>query len=409
MGARQKRRLPPIEELEKKHLIQTYARYPLAIERGRGCWVYDTEGRKYLDFLSGLGVNALGHAHPRIVKVMREQARRAIHVSNLYYHAYQAPLAARLAKLAGLDRVFLCNSGTEAVEGALKLARAHCAKVQNKFHLVALDNSFHGRTLGALAATGQEKYRLPFRPLLPGVEFVRFNDVADLRARVNEHTAAILLEPIQGEGGIFELDLEFLRAAAQLARQYDALLILDEIQCGLGRTGDYFAFRRLGVKPDIVVAAKPLAAGLPLGAIIAREPVAAALGTGMHGSTFGGGPLACRVALEFLDILEQEKLLKNVRRVGAYFQRRLRQLQRRFPFIKAVRGRGLMLAADLDFDARPIVNEAMQAGLLVNSTHDTVLRFLPPYIIGEEHVDRALGILERILSKGRFPQVKRPV
>ncbi len=404
MGARQKRRLPSIEELEKKHLIQTYARYPLVIERGRGCWVYDTEGRKYLDFLSGLGVNALGHAHPRIVKVMREQAGRAIHVSNLYYHAYQAPLAARLAKLSGLDRVFLCNSGTEAVEGALKLARAHCAKTQNKFHLVALDNSFHGRTLGALAATGQKKYRLPFRPLLPGVEFVRFNDVADLRARVNEHTAAILLEPIQGEGGIFELDLEFLRAAAQLARQYDALLILDEIQCGLGRTGDYFAFRRLGVKPDIVVAAKPLAAGLPLGAIIAREPVAAALGTGMHGSTFGGGPLACRVALEFLDILEQEKLLKNVRRVGAYFQRRLRQLQRRFPFIKAVRGRGLMLAADLDFDARPIVHEAMQAGLLVNSTHDTVLRFLPPYIIGEEHVDRALGVLERILSKGRFPK-----
>ena len=402
MPGKQRRKSPSIEELEKQHLIQTYARYPLVIERGRGCWVYDREGRRYLDFLSGLGVNALGHAHPRIMKVMREQARRAIHVSNLYYHAYQAPLAARLAKLAGLDRVFLCNSGTEAVEGALKLVRAHCAKAQDKFHLVALDNSFHGRTMGALAATGHEKYRLPFRPLLPGVEFVRLNDVADLRARVNEHTGAILLEPIQGEGGIFELDPEFLRAAARLARQYDALLILDEIQCGLGRTGDYFAFHRSGVKPDIVVAAKPLAAGLPLGAIIAREPVAAALGIGMHGSTFGGGPLACRVALEFLDILEQEKLLKNVRRVGAYFQRRLRRLQHRFPFIKALRGRGLMLAADLEFDARPIVREAMQAGLLVNSTHDTVLRFLPPYIIGEEHVDRALAILERIFAEGRF-------
>ncbi len=402
MPRNQRRKSPSIEELEKQHLIQTYARYPLVIERGRGCWVYDREGRRYLDFLSGLGVNALGHAHPRIVKVMREQARRAIHVSNLYYHAYQAPLAARLAKLAGLDRVFLCNSGTEAVEGALKLVRAHCAKAQDKFHLVALDNSFHGRTMGALAATGHEKYRLPFRPLLPGVEFVRLNDVADLRARVNEHTGAILLEPIQGEGGIFELDPEFLRAASRLARRYDALLILDEIQCGLGRTGDYFAFRRYGVKPDIVVAAKPLAAGLPLGAIIAREPVAAALGTGMHGTTFGGGPLACRVALEFLDILEQEKLLKNVRRVGAYFQRRLRQLQRRFPFIKALRGRGLMLAADLEFDARPIVKQAMQAGLLLNSTHDTVLRFLPPYIIGEEHVDRALAILERIFAGGRF-------
>ena len=409
MPARKRQKPPSIEELEKRCLIQTYARYPLVIARGRGCWVYDTQGRRYLDFLSGLGVNALGHAHPRIVKVIREQARRAIHVSNFYYHAYQAPLAARLAKLAGLDRVFLCNSGTEAVEGALKLARAHCAKAQDKFHLVALDNSFHGRTMGALAATGQQKYREPFRPLVPGVEFVRLNDVADLRARVNKHTAAILLEPIQGEGGIFELDRAFLRAAEELARQHDALLILDEIQCGLGRTGDYFAFRRFGVKPDIVVTAKPLAAGLPLGAIIAREPVAAALGTGMHGTTFGGGPLACRVALEFLDILEQEKLLENVRRVGAYFQRRLRELQRRFSFIKAVRGRGLMLAADMEFDARPLVSEAMKAGLLVNSTHDTVLRFLPPYIIGKEHVDRALAILERIFAEGRFPPEKKPV
>lgn len=396
-----KKKSLPVQELEKKYLVQTYARYPLVIDRGRGCWVYDAAGKRYLDFVTGLGVNALGHAHPRIVKVIREQAARAIHVSNLYYHGYQGPLAARLARLAGLDRVFLCNSGTEAIEGAIKMARARTENREDKFHLVALDNSFHGRTMGALAATGQEKYRLPFRPLVPGVEFVRFNDVADLRARVSERTAAILLEPIQGEGGIFEVDGEFLRAAEELARKFNALLILDEIQCGLGRTGDYFAFRRAGAKPDIVVTAKPLAAGLPLGAILAREEVAAALGTGMHGTTFGGGPLACRVALEFLDILEQEKLLENVRRVGAYFQRCLRELQRRFSFIKEVRGRGLMLAADLKFDARPLVNKAMDAGLLINSTHETVLRFLPPYIIGKEHVDRAIRILERIFLSSK--------
>jgi len=401
MTRRRKRKSPSVQELEKKYLVQTYARYPLVIDRGRGCWVYDNEGRRYLDFVTGLGVNALGHAHPRIVKVIREQAARALHVSNLYYHAYQGPLAERLARLAGMDRVFLCNSGTEAVEGALKMAKAHARKSGEKFHVVALDNSFHGRTMGALAATGQEKYRLPFQPLVPGVEFVRFNDVADLRARVNEHTAVILLEPIQGEGGIFEVDAAFLHAAEELARKFEAVLVLDEIQCGLGRTGDYFAFRRAGVKPDIVVTAKPLAAGLPLGAIIAREPVAAALGAGMHGTTFGGGPLACRVALEFLAILDEEKLLPNVRRVGAYFARLLRELQRRFSFIKEVRGRGLMLAADLSMDARPFVNKAMEAGLLINSTHDTVLRFLPPYIIGQEHVDRAVGILERIFSASK--------
>lgn len=387
-----------IQELEQNYLIPTYARYPLTIDRGRGCWVFDLNGRKYLDFLSGLGVNALGHAHPRIVKVVREQVARAIHVSNLYYHAYQGRLAYRLAKLAGLDRAFLCNSGTEAIEGALKLARIHSEKAQEKFHVVALENSFHGRTTGALAATGQAKYRLPFQPLLPGVEFVRFNDIDDLRAHVNEHTSVILLEPIQGEGGIVELDAEFLRAAEDLARKFDALLILDEIQCGLGRTGDMFAFQHSGVKPDIVVVSKPLAAGLPLGAIIAREPAASELGAGMHGTTFGGGPLTCRVALEFLDILEQHNLLEHVQRVGNYFRACLEELKDHFSFIKTVRGRGLMLALDMEFPTRPIVLEAMGAGLLVNNTHDTVLRFLPPFIIREEEVDRAIRILRKVLA-----------
>mgnify|MGYP001055836766 CR=1 FL=1 len=393
-----------IQEREKQYLMQTYARYPLLIARGRGCWVYDVAGRRYLDFVSGIGVNALGHAHPRIVKAIREQAGRAIHVSNLYYHPYQGQLAQRLARLAGLDRVFLANSGTEAVEGALKMARLVSDQAKDKFHVVALENSFHGRTMGALAATGQQKYRLPFQPLVPGVDFVRFNDVADLRARVNGHTSAILLEPIQGEGGIFELSAEFLQAAEQLARQFDALLILDEVQCGLGRTGQPFAFQAAGIVPDIVVIAKPLGAGLPLAAIIAREPVASALAAGMHGSTFGGGLLACRAALEFLDILEQDNLLDNVRRVGGYFRERLCQLQRRFPFIREVRGRGLMLAADLEFPARPVVLEALKHGLLINSTHETVLRFLPPYIVREQHVEGAVRILKRIFLDGRFPK-----
>jgi acetylornithine/N-succinyldiaminopimelate aminotransferase len=332
------------------------------------------------------------------VKVIREQVARAVHVSNLYYHPYQGRLAQRLAKIAGLDRVFLCNSGTEAIEGALKLARAYNHEVKGKFHLVALENSFHGRTMGALAATGQAQYRLPFEPLLPGVEFVRFNDIDHLRATVNEKTSAILLEAIQGEGGIFELDAEYLRAAEELAHRFNALLIFDEIQCGMGRTGDYFVFQRSGVKPDIVVASKPLAAGLPLGAIIAREPVALALGAGMHGTTFGGGPLACRAALEFLDIIEQEHLLERVRRVGAYLRASLEELKDHFSFIKAVRGRGLMVAADLEFPARPLMLEALDAGLLINSTHETVLRFLPPFIIQEDHVDRAIHILRKLFA-----------
>lgn len=390
-----------IEALEKKYLIQTYSRYPLVIERGRGCWVYDTQGRRYLDMLAGIGVNMLGHAHPRIVRAIIDQCRRAIHVSNLYYHAYQGPLAAKLAKLAGLDRVFLCNSGTEAIEGALKLARAYSKGPHGeKFHVLALDNSFHGRTMGALAATGQEKYRKAFEPLLPGVEFVRFNDVGDLEAKMNQNTSALLIEPIQGEGGIFEVSREFMKAARRLADKYDAVLIFDEIQCGLGRTGRFFAYQNHGVKPGIAVVSKPLAAGLPLGAIIANEKVAAAMSAGMHGSTFGGGPLACRVALEFLDIIEQEKLLSHARRVGRYFLRRLRELKRKHSLIKEVRGRGLMLAAELAVPARPYVDRAQSAGLLINSTHDTVLRFLPPFIITEKHVDTAVGVLDRILAGG---------
>lgn len=395
-------------DLEKQYLMQTYARYPIVIERGRGCWVYDINGKRYLDFLAGLAVNALGHAHPRIVRAIRDQASKEIHVSNLYYHPYQGRLAERLAKLTGLDRVFLCNSGTEAVEGALKIARAYNAGQPDKYHVIALDNSFHGRTLGALSATGQAKYRVPFQPLLPGVEFARFNDLDDLRSRVNDRTAAILVEPVQGEGGIFELSPEYLRGAQELARRHHAVLIVDEIQCGFGRTGVYFAYQRAGITPDVVVMAKPLAAGLPLGAIAARQEVAEALGAGMHGTTFGGGPLACRVALEFLEVMEQENMIERINKMGAALRAELVVLQGRFPFIKAVRGNGLMLALDLEFPARQIVLDALEAGLLINSTHETVLRFLPPYIITEELVDRGIRILKKILSKVTPPPTWPP-
>ncbi len=386
---------------EQRYLLPTYARCPLAIARGKGVHVYDVAGRKYLDFVAGLGVNALGHAHKRIVKTIREQAARAIHVSNLYYHEYQGRLAEKLAGLSGLDRVFFSNSGTEAMEGAIKLARAagHAVGGAAKCRLVALDGSFHGRTFGALSLTGQEQYRKSFEPMLEGVRFVGLNEVEALRAAVDDNTCAIVLEPIQGEGGIRECSAEFLRAARELADRHHAALIFDEIQCGLGRTGAMFAYQQVGVIPDIVTIAKPLAAGLPLGAFIARESLATAISAGKHGTTFGGGPLACRVALEFLAIVEEERLLENVRAIGDYLRQRLENLQRNFAVVREVRGRGLMLAMELSTPARPIVDAALAQGVLFNSTQDVVLRLLPPYLLEEKHVDKGMAVLRKLLGK----------
>src|SRR5438270_9205807 len=293
-----------ISELEQRYLLPTYSRYPLAIARGKGAFVYDLEGRRYLDLIGGLGVNALGHAHPRIVRAIREQAARAIHVSNLYYNEYQGRLAEKLCQLSGLDRAFFSNSGTEAMESALELARAagHNSGGDGKCKVVALAGSFHGRTFGALSMTGQDKYRAGFEPMLGGVEFVALNDVAGLKAAVDGNTCAIVLEPIQGEGGVRECSREFLQAARDAADQHQAALIFDEIQCGLGRTGTLFAYQHFGVMPDIVAIAKPLAAGIPLGAFLLREQFASALTTGKHGTPFGRGPLACRTALEYLAV-----------------------------------------------------------------------------------------------------------
>lgn len=397
---RLKKRSGSIDVLEKEHLIQTYARYDLTLARGKGCWVWDTKGKKYLDLVSGLAVNALGYSHPRLVKVIRDQAGTLIHTSNLFYHEYQAPLAAALKKLTGMDRVFFSNSGAEAIEGALKMARVHGGKIRKgKFEIVALENSFHGRTFGALSATGQPKYREPFEPLVPGFKFVRINDVAALNTAVNDSTCAIILEPIQGEGGIFEIDPRFIKAAGELAKKHQALLIFDEIQTGFGRTGDFLATQAYDVKPDIIVLAKPMAGGLPLGSIQAREEVAASFVPGMHGTTFGGGPLTCRVALEFLAVLKDENILRNTRKMGAYFTKKLLQLQKKHPMIKAVRGRGLMLAVDLDRPSKPIVVRALERGLIINSTHETVIRLLPPLIINQKLIDQGCKILDELLTE----------
>ncbi len=392
-----------IIERERRFLLPTYNRYPIALDRGKGVFLYDCEGNRYLDFVAGLGVNALGHAHPRVVKVIREQSARAIHFSNLYYNEYQGRLAEKLCQLSGLNRAFFSNSGTEAIEGSIKLARlaGHRAGGEAKSQLVALEGSYHGRTFGAMSLTGQDKYRKGFEPLLEDVKFVPRNNLEALRAAINDQTCAIVLEPIFGEGGIYECSTEFLQECRALADRHRAALIFDEIQCGLGRTGTIFAFQAFGVTPDIVAIAKPIAAGLPLGAFLAKEEFASAISAGQHGTTFGGGPLACRVALEYLAIVEEEKLLENVMRVGTYLQEQLKSLAGRHAAVKEVRGRGLILGLQLTIPARPIVEQALAEGVLFNSTQDSVLRFLPPFLLQEKHVDKGMRVLKKLLRKKR--------
>lgn len=389
-------------DLESRYVLQNYARYPLVLKRGRGCWLYDIHGKRYLDLISGIGVNALGHAHPRILRVIREQANQMVHCSNLYYHEYQGLLAQRIAETSGLERVFFCNSGTEAMEAALKMARAHGRSISpDKYEIVALENSFHGRTMGAVSITGQPKYREPFEPLVPGVHFVPFEDVDALEAAVSERTCAIALEVIQGEGGIYPVSERMLRKARELADRFHALLIFDEIQCGVGRSGVHYAYQRFdpAILPDVMAAAKPIACGLPLGFLAANEKGAKAITLGMHGSTFGGGPLACRVALEFYEMLDG--LLPEIREKGEYFRTRLEALAARFEFIREVRVYGLMIGIELKMPGKQFVLDAIEEGLLINCTHDTVIRFLPPYVISKVEIDRAMRIMGRLFRKGK--------
>lgn len=396
--------LAAVMHSEQKVLLPTYDRHKILFERGRGVYLWDSQGNRYLDFLSGIGVNALGHGHPAIQATLKKQAARLIHVSNLFFHEYQSELAKRLTRISGLDRAFFCNSGTEAWEGALKLARAYARSQNNnghkaKWRLLALENSFHGRTFGSLSTTGQEKYRHPFAPMMPGVSFVNFNDVDDLKRQFDGSVCAICVETIQGESGIRPIDPEFLKTARKLSERTGALLLLDEIQCGLGRTGRYFAYEHYGVKADIVTVAKPLAAGLPLGAILTTNEVAGGMHPGLHGTTFGGGPLACAVAIEFLRVLGG--MLGHVREVGDYFHAELETLKIKHGSIREVRGMGLMLGMELDSAdiARAVVAQLLQRGILINRTHETVLRFLPPYIIDRKHVDQVVRELNAALSQ----------
>lgn len=390
----------PVQDLEKAYLLQNYARYPLHLVRGKGCFVWDTAGNRYLDLLAGIGVSALGHAHPRVVAAIRDQAAKLIHTSNLYYHDYQGPLAKRIVETSGLARVFFCNSGAEANEGALKMARGHGRKISTeKYEFVALENSFHGRTFGALSVTGQPKYREPFEPMLPGARFAKRNDEASLEAQVSERTCGIILEGIQGEGGVLPLSESFLRKARELADRFDALFIYDGVQCSVGRPGVHYSYQLFTphIMPDVLTIAKPIACGLPLGAVVANERAAAAIAPGMHGTTYGGGPLTTRVALEFYGVLDE--LLPSIRRVGDYFRAEMKALASRFRFIREVRGEGLMIGVELDFDCPHFVKEGFAEGLLFNVTHGNVIRFLPPYILTEKEVDKAVKGMKRIFAR----------
>ena len=389
-----------------KHLMNTYKRSDMIFTHGRGCYVFDQAGNKYLDFLGGIAVNALGYSYPDLVKTIRREAGRAVHVSNLFHNPFQGPLAAKLAKWSGMDRAFFTNSGSEAVEGALKLARIAAKKKPGgatKTRFLALEHSFHGRTFGALSITHPLKYREPFEPLVPGVDFIRLNDVADLESKFNDSVCAVIIEPIQGEGGIYPISNEFWKRARALATQHGAALIADEIQCGLGRTGKAFAYQRLDGLPDIVIVAKPLAGGLPLGAFLAREEFAASFVPGLHGSTFGGGPLTCATGLTFLDTVEKKKLLANVRARGAELKAGLNKMAAKFDFIREVRGEGLMIGIDLDVEGAPYVAEALKQGLLINCTHDHILRLLPPFILTAQQVKEGLSKIESVLARTERP------
>jgi acetylornithine/N-succinyldiaminopimelate aminotransferase len=399
-------KLEQIRVAESKLLLQTYERNPILFVGGEGVHLIEEGGGRYLDLLSGIGVNALGYGHPAIERAIVNQSRALIHTSNLFYHEGQAELALRLTERTGMDRAFFSNTGTEAWEGALKLARAHAGLLRSEgkqigTKFLALEQSFHGRTFGSMSTTYKAKYREPFAPGVPGVEFVRFNDVADLRAKFSSEVCAILVEAIQGEGGVRPLTQEFFAEARKLADSTGALLIVDEIQSGMGRTGKWCAYQHYGIKPDITTLAKPIAGGIPLGAILCTEEAARAIHAGMHGTTFGGGPLACAVAVAVIDEIENERLLAHVTDVGDYFQAQLRGLAKKHDCIKDVRGKGLMIAAELDNAdlAKQTVAEMLKRRIVINCTSDTALRFLPPYILRREHVDEAIHALDEVFTE----------
>ena len=394
----------PTEELKDdaaKYLMQTYSRQPISIARGRGAKVYDLEGREYLDFVGGIAVNVLGHGHPDLVQAIQRQAAQLIHTSNLYYTEPQVKLARLLVDHSFADRVFFCNSGAEANEAAIKLARryGHERHGAKRFEVITMKNSFHGRTLGMLTATGQDKVQKGFEPLMPGFAYAPFNDFSALESMVNDQTAAIMLEPIQAEGGVHVADRDYLKALRAFCTQRDILLIFDEIQTGIGRTGTFFAYEQLGVKPDIMTLAKGLAGGVPIGACLATESAASAFTPGAHASTFGGNPLACAAALAVCRVLLEGRVLDHAKRMGEYLAKGLTDCKDRYRIVTDVRGLGLLQGMELDADAKTLVADALARGVLINAANERVLRFVPPLIISQQEIDKLIELLSTLLNQ----------
>jgi acetylornithine/N-succinyldiaminopimelate aminotransferase len=388
----------------RQYLMDTYARYPLALARGQGTRVYDVEGREYLDFIAGIAVNVLGHCHPKVTLALQQQAHRLVHTSNLFYTEPQVQLARALVDHSFADKVFFCNSGAEANEAAIKLARrwAHEKDGASRYEIVSMLNSFHGRTLATLTATGQEKVQKGFEPLPEGFRYVPFNDAEALSQAVTSKTAAVLLEIVQGEGGVQVVTPAFLKACREISRERGALLILDEVQTGIGRTGRLFAYEHFGVTPDVMTLAKGLGGGVPIGACLATDDVAKVFTPGSHASTFGGNPLVCAAALAVLEaILEDQDLLSQCTRLGEYFMKGLQELQGRCPAVTAVRGLGLLIGVEVTVDARELVHDLRKRGILANATSERVLRFAPPLIVTHAEIDRVVTTLGDVIEARR--------
>lgn len=392
------------EELElysSQYLMQTYARLPISIVRGQGCKVFDAEGREYLDFVAGVAVNALGHSHPDLITAIEQQVRHLIHASNLYYSEPQVQLAQQLVELSFGQKVFFCNSGAEANEAAIKLARKYAAEAfgPERFEIITMHNSFHGRTLATLTATGQSKVQEGFAPLPAGFTYATLNDIESIERLITDRTAAVMVEPIQGEGGVVVADQTFMRELRTLCTERQILLMFDEIQTGIGRTGTMFAYEQYGIQPDVMTLAKGLGGGVPIGACIARDEVAQAFGPGSHGSTFGGNPLACAAGLAVLRVLVDGQFLEKSRTVGSYLTKGLQELQSRIPLITDVRGVGLLQGIELSIEGKPVVQDCLARRILINCTMDRVLRFMPPLIVTQKEIDQLLHVLSDVLNK----------
>ncbi|MDD2497883.1 MAG: acetylornithine transaminase [Desulfitobacteriaceae bacterium] len=388
-----------IIEEGQKYVMNTYGRFPLAIVRGNGMHVWDADGNEYLDFVSGIAVNSVGHCHPKVIQAITGQAETLMHCSNLYWIEPQVQLAKLLVENSCFDKVFFCNSGAEANEGAIKLARKY-GKItggSDKYEIVTMKKSFHGRTLATLTATGQEKVQKGFDPLPEGFCYAPFNDLAALEKVINEKTCAVMLEPVQGEGGVVAGEESFIKGIRELCDKYDILMIVDEVQCGLGRTGKLFAYQHYGVEPDIMTLAKALGGGAPIGALLAKEQIAEAFGQGDHASTFGGNPLVTAAGTAALTVILEEKLAENAAQVGAYLIEKLEKLKTKFSFVKEVRGKGLIVGMEMTKEVNPLVKACMDQGLLLLSAGPNVLRFVPPLTVTIADVDQAVQILEEVL------------